>query len=218
MSLNETEIFMNKHYYMFNKPAGCVTARTDSTHKTVMDYFSHLKNPNLHPCGRLDKDTCGMLLVTDDGHFTNLLMSPENHVSKTYEFVAFGTFSEQSLREIENGIMFTGDTKPTKPCKITITKTGILSDITNLILSLGYDKLLKNKPSSPISYGRITITEGRKHHVKRLVKYAHCSIIGLKRISIGDVLLDESLPCGEFRSLTVHELDCFLKKTKKTID
>ena len=75
------------NYYMFNKPAGIVTARTDTTLKTVMDYFKAEKNANLFPVGRLDKDTEGFLIITDDGQFNNKLMSPENHVEKSVNVV-----------------------------------------------------------------------------------------------------------------------------------
>lgn len=195
-----------KCYYMFNKPTGCVTARVDASHTTVMDYFKDVNNPSLHPMGRLDKDTEGLLLITDDGKFNNFLMSPENHVPKKYEFVAFGHLTEEAINEIEHGIYLTGDSKLTAPCKVCVKYEGILNDIVDLIEKLHYNKLLKNRPDSPITYGDITITEGRKHHVKRLIKHAHCSVVGLKRVSIGELELDASLPPGSYRPLTIDEL------------
>ena len=77
-------------YYMFNKPQQCVTACSDTMHKTVMDYFPAELAGSLHPVGRLDKDTCGLLLLTDDGSLDQKLMQPEMHVSKTYFFYAIG--------------------------------------------------------------------------------------------------------------------------------
>ena len=72
------------HYYMFNKPFGCVTARRDNLYPTVMDYFSELNNDNLNPVGRLDRETTGLLLITDDGQLAHELLSPAKHVNKTY--------------------------------------------------------------------------------------------------------------------------------------
>ena len=86
------------HYYMFNKPFGCVCARRDDRYPTVMDYFSDLDNPDLSPVGRLDRATEGLLLVTDDGMFNQKLTHPSYKKEKTYLFTAMGTLSEEDLR------------------------------------------------------------------------------------------------------------------------
>ena len=91
-------------YYMFHKPRGCVTARRDERHKTVMDYFPPEKRDVLFPVGRLDKDTEGLLLVTDDGVLCYHLLMPENEVSKTYFFWAQGLLTEEKCREVEGGV------------------------------------------------------------------------------------------------------------------
>ena len=85
-------------YYMFNKPKGCVTAKRDSLSKTVMDYFPEDIREELHPAGRLDKDTEGFLLITDDGSLTFHLMRPEHHIAKTYFFYAIGELTEERIR------------------------------------------------------------------------------------------------------------------------
>lgn len=198
----------DKCYYMFHKPTGCITARSDPRHATIMDYIDS-DRPGLHPMGRLDKDTTGLLLLTDDGKFNDYLMSPKNHVPKTYEFCALGDLTFEYQKELMQGIYLKGDPKITAPCKITVTGHSVLTDIIPLITDTHYRSLLKNRPDHPVTFGRITITEGRKHHVKRLLKYAHCCVVSLKRISIGELALDPDLAPGTYRPLTPKEMSLF---------
>ena len=100
-------------YYMFNKPQQCVTACSDTMHKTVMDYFPAELAGSLHPVGRLDKDTCGLLLLTDDGSLDQKLMQPEMHVSKTYFFYAIGQMNTEKIKRLEGGISLDGFTART---------------------------------------------------------------------------------------------------------
>lgn len=86
------------HYYMFNKPAGCITARTDARHKTVMDYFKELENDKLSPVGRLDLETEGLLIITDDGAWNQQMTRPENKKEKCYEFYVLGEITEEKSR------------------------------------------------------------------------------------------------------------------------
>lgn len=198
-----------KHYYMFHKPTGCITAKTDSLHNTVMDYFSGLNTTNLHPIGRLDKDTHGLLLITDDGVFNQRLMHPENHIPKTYEFCVLGTLTNNSIIELEQGITLHGNDRITEPCKISVTYETTFSEVIPKLPYTPTNRLLKNPPTSPVTIGTITITEGRKHHIKRLMKYAGCYVIDLKRIAIGDLTLDKNLKPGQYRALTSEELHLF---------
>lgn len=193
-------------YYMFHKPAGCITAKTDEQHATVMKYFKDIKNPDLHPVGRLDKDTEGLLLFTDDGKFNQFLMHPENHIEKTYEFCVLGDLTTAYIKELEGGIYLTGSDKITSPCSISVKRKSTLQEIVPLIQGTHYRNLLKNQMSHPVTFGSITITEGRKHHIKRLMKHAHCCVVALKRVSIGNLILDETLSPGEYRPLTKEEL------------
>lgn len=202
----EKKMNPTKSYYMFHKPAGCITAKSDAYHKTVMDYFKDIDNEALHPIGRLDKDTEGLLLFTDDGQFNQYLMAPENHVPKTYEFCVLGDLTESYIEELQQGIFFKGSTKVTSPCKISVTSRATLQDILPLIRDTKHRNLMKNQMHHPVTYGSIIITEGRKHHIKRLMKHAHCCVVALKRISIGDLMLDASLAPGEYRPLTKEEL------------
>ena len=89
-----------KHYYMFNKPCGCVTARRDDRFPVVMDYFHSLENEHLSPVGRLDRETEGLLMITDDGIWNQEMTNPAFHVSKTYEFTALGTLDKEKLRKL----------------------------------------------------------------------------------------------------------------------
>ena len=97
-------------YYMFNKPMGCVTARSDAVHRTVMDYFPSELAEKLHPVGRLDKDTCGLLILTDDGMLDISIMQPRKHISKTYFFYAIGSMDDEKTALLENGVPLVGFT------------------------------------------------------------------------------------------------------------
>lgn len=198
------------NYYMFNKPKGCVTARTDSMHKTVMDYFPDDLRHTLHPVGRLDKDTEGLLLVTDDGMLTHQLMQPKSHIPKTYFFYAIGRLDDKKREMIQKGVILKGQTTPTLPAEIICTGVGKLTDIAKYLPENKKESLLKN-PTQEIFSGYITICEGKNHQVKRMLKSINCCIMYLKRTAVGDVTLDDDLLPGEYRPLTQSEL-MLLKK------
>ena len=200
-------------YYMFHKPRGCITARRDARHATVMDYFPEERRDELFPVGRLDKDTEGFLLVTDDGDLCFELMSPENEIPKTYFFWALGTLREEKIKDIESGIsIYKGRDFETAPAKIHISHTATLADIKPL-LSDEDAKMSRKRGEMQVTAAYITITEGKKHQVKRMVRYAGCRVLYLKRVKIGGLTLDENLPKGEYRALSLSELD--LIKSKK---
>lgn len=196
-------------YYMFHKPRGCVTARRDERHKTVMDYFPEEKRDVLFPVGRLDKDTEGFLIVTNDGNLCFELMKPEHEVPKMYFFWAQGILTEDNIRELESGVSIYKN-KETAPAKITIEKTANLRDIKELLT--GNDTKISNRRGDlPVVCGYITITEGKKHQVKRMIGYAGCRVVYLKRVKIGGVMLDEALPIGQYRALRSDELELLNK-------
>ncbi len=209
-SSNKFNINPDCVYYMFNKPAGYITAKSDLRHPTVMEFLKEINTENLHPMGRLDKDTEGLLIFTDDGQFTNYLMSPQNHIPKTYEFGALGELTPERIQELEKGIYFKGSDKITAPCKITVSATSTLKEVFPMVANTEHRSLYKNHPDHPFTFGTITITEGRKHHIKRLMKHAHCCIVTLKRISMGNLTLDSTLSPGSFRPLTKEELELLL--------
>ena len=195
-----------KRYFMFNKPKGCITACRDERQKTVMDYFDVANKDTLFPIGRLDKDTEGLLLVTDDGMLFYNLMLPEHKVSKTYFFWAKGDITDDKILELENGAPIYNDkTELTAPATFKLLERKCLIDIKH-ILSEQETKLTRKKGETPVFSGLLTITEGKKHQVKRMLKYAGCKIVYLKRIAIGDLVLDENLPVGSFRELKNEEI------------
>ncbi len=189
------------HYYMFHKPFGCVSARRDDLYPTVMDYFKELHNDNLSPVGRLDRETTGLLLITDDGVFNQQLTHPDYHKEKTYEFTVLGDLTPKLVQMLENGVLLKGMSIPTAPAKITITGHAILSDILSTLPEEIQQDIHKNRPEHPVTYGKITICEGKKRQIRRMMKSVHCCVIELKRISIGEIMLDETLQPGEWKEI-----------------
>lgn len=187
------------HYYMFHKPFGCVTARRDDRYPTVMDYFSELHNDNLNPVGRLDRETTGLLLITDDGMWNQKLTHPAYHKEKTYEFTVLGDLTKERIRALENGVLLKGAASLTSPARITITGHNILSDILPSLHPEVQASISSNLPDHPVTFGTITITEGKKRQIRRMMKSVHCCVIELKRISIGNICLDPQLKPGEWK-------------------
>ena len=193
------------HYYMFNKPFGCVTARRDTLYPTVMDYFSELHNDHLNPVGRLDRETTGLLLITDDGNWNQQLTHPAYHKKKTYLFTVLGDLTEDRRQFLENGILLKGSPVPTSPAKITLFKKDTLANILDTLHPEVQNAVRTNLPSHPVTYGEITISEGRKRQIRRMMKAVHCCVIELKRISIDDIYLDESLAPGKWKEIFPFE-------------
>ena len=195
-----------KEYYMLHKPRGCITARHDVRHKTVMDLFPEEKRELLFPVGRLDKDTEGLLIVTDDGMLSFGLMNPRHKVSKTYFFWALGEPSEEKLSLVERGVhIYASREALTSPASIQVLERATLKEISHL---LDYEdtKMSKRRGALPVYSGTITITEGKKHQVKRMIRYAGNRVLYLKRLSISGLTLDPELQPGEYRALTDEEL------------
>lgn len=199
-------------YFMFHKPKGAVTARRDERHRTVMDYFPDEDRDILFPVGRLDKDTEGFLIVTDDGAFTYKLLSPESGIPKTYFFYALGVPDEKRLEELFSGVsIYRNREDKTAPATIEITEHTTLRDIRDFI---EYDAktLLTKRGELPCVGGYITITEGKKHQVKRMVRYTGAKVVYLKRVKIGTVALDDTLPLGKYREMTTEEIKSLSQK------
>ena len=193
-------------YFMLNKPKGCITAVRDARHKTVMDYFPEELKKEVFPIGRLDRDTVGLLLITNDGKLAYKLMRPENKVKKTYFLWAKGVITDDDVKKLENGV-FILDKKNTftSPAKVELLDVAKLREIAGLLV--GKDCKLNNRHGDePVFSMKLTITEGKKHQVKRMIAAVGSKVLFLKRISIGGVELDEDLPYGEFRPLTEEEI------------
>lgn len=194
--------FLGKVCYMFHKPKGCVTARSDGNCKTVLSYFSDINTEGIFMVGRLDKDTEGLLLLTNDGELDHRLMDPDSHMNKTYQFWAVGMLTPEDVIHLEEGIELdpvreTG--RFTKTAKVQILKQGMYSEYAQEVpIHLHEDHVVS---------GLLTISEGQKHQVKRMLRAVGCRIFTLKRISIGNLKLDESLKPGEYRRLTEREVE-----------
>lgn len=205
-------IHSGKVYYMFHKPAGCITARKDEKDKTVLDFFQELENDGLFPVGRLDKDTEGLLFITNDGVFNHEIMYPEKHVNKTYFFWAYGELDENKMKKLMEGLYLENGEILVKASKVEILKRGLFEELEGQIEGNGYEKVKKNRDIQPVVSGSITISQGCKHQVKRMLKAVGCYVIYLKRVSIGEVRLDETLKKGSYRSLTKEEINNLLSK------
>lgn len=190
------------HYYMFNKPYGCVSARKDDRHPTVMDYFKELNHENLSPVGRLDRATEGLLLITDDGVFNQNMTNPLYKKEKTYEFTAMGVLSEEDIYRLEHGVLLKGADTLTAPAKVQVTGRSILSEVLPTLHPEVQEASRHNRPEHPVVMGRITVTEGKKHQIRRMLKAVRCCVISLKRISIDSILLDESLAPGQWKEIS----------------
>lgn len=210
--LDQVVVHAGKVYYMFHKPAGCITARKDAINKTVFDFFDDNNMNGVFHVGRLDKDTEGLLLFTNDGEFEHQLMFPQKHVEKTYYFWALGSLDEEDTKKLEQGIYIGKGEILTKPAKIEIHKSGMYKDLKSEIDIEILHNIDSNNYDQPVVSGYLTISEGRKHQVKRMLKAVGCYVVYLKRISIGGLMLEESLKKGEYRFLTEEEIQKLVGK------
>lgn len=164
-------------YIMMNKPAGVVSASQDNHDKTVIDILpDEYKRKGLFPAGRLDKDTEGLLIITDDGDFAHRMLSPKKHVDKRYIARLDGEITEKIIQKFKQGIIFADGTK-CLPAKLEI-----------------YNNDKKT--------GLVTICEGKFHQVKKMFISCGLNVVHLQRISIGDLYLDGNLPIGGCKLLT----------------
>lgn len=181
----ETVRYREFIYLMLNKPAGVISATEDEREETVLSLLDEeYRAFSPFPVGRLDKDTEGLLLLTNDGGFAHNLTSPKKKVPKTYYAKIRGFVDESDLESFAKGVTLE-DGYQTRPGGLKIISGGPVSEI------------------------ELTITEGKYHQVKRMFEAVNKEVIYLKRLSIGNILLDESLKPGEYRELTVTEItDC----------
>lgn len=170
--------FAKFHYYLLHKPAGVITATEDKSQKTVLDLLGGIPTKNLFPVGRLDKDTEGLLLITDDGELSHKLLSPKKHVDKTYFCLLKKDISEADIKALSEGVDI-GDEKPTMPASV---------------------KVLSEREVE------LTIREGRFHQVKRMMQAVGNEVLYLKRLSMGPLSLPDDLEKGCFRPLSDTEI------------
>ena len=174
-------VYESFSYYMLHKPQGVVSATKDAHEKTVVNLITEQKRRDLFPVGRLDKDTEGLLLLTNDGKLSNDLLAPGKHVEKTYYARIKGMVTKKEVAAFAEGVDI-GDELLTAPAELKIHKAGSESEI------------------------EITITEGRYHQIKRMFEAVGMQVLYLKRLRMGPLYLDESLACGEYRKLTTEEI------------
>ena len=175
-------IFEQFHYLMLHKPQGVVSATKDNHDKTVIDLIHEDFKDKLFPVGRLDKDTEGLLLLTDDGMLAHELLSPKKHVDKVYFAKVAGRFTEEEIKRFREGLDI-GKGEQAKEAFLEILKAG--EDQSEVL---------------------ITITEGKFHQVKRMAKAVGSEVLYLKRLSMGPLKLDEELEIGTYRRLSAEEL------------
>ncbi|UJD00939.1 pseudouridine synthase [Streptococcus oralis] len=175
-------------YYMMNKPQGVISATEDSKHRTVLDLLDdYARAKEVFPVGRLDIDTHGLLLLTNDGKLAHALLSPKRHVEKTYLAQVEGIMTQEDVETFAKGI-------PLKDFTCQKAKLEIVSV----------------DPEKNQSLVRVTIAEGKFHQVKRMVAYCGKEVIDLQRLTMGTLVLDENLEQGEWRRLTKEELENLL--------
>ena len=187
-------------YYMLNKPAGVVSAVSDKDFKTVVELITDNKRKDLFPVGRLDKDTEGLLLITDDGMLAHELLAPGKHVDKTYFVRVEGKLTVENIRNLENGVDI-GEEKLTMPAKVEIVG-GSWEGAGGM--QPGRVRI-ENLPEVYTEL-HLTIHEGKFHQVKRMMAAVGNPVIYLKRISMGPLILPDNLKKGECRPLTEEEL------------
>ncbi|MBE5997732.1 MAG: rRNA pseudouridine synthase [Lachnospiraceae bacterium] len=190
----ENVSYEEKVYYMLHKPAGVISASEDKKAETVLDLIREPKRRDLFPVGRLDKDTEGLLLITNDGDLAHRLLAPGKHVDKVYEAAIDGIVTEEDVRKFSEGLVV-DEMLTALPAKLEILKTETAAD---------GNSAMENENAR--SFVRITIHEGKFHQIKRMFHAVGKEVIYLKRISMGPLTLDEDLAPGEYRRLTDKEI------------
>lgn len=185
--LDENRIYYYKYVYiMMNKPKGIISASDGKGDKSVIDILpAEMKRKNLFPAGRLDKDTTGFMLITDDGEFAHSILSPKNHIPKTYIAKLDKPFDEAVVKEFESGV------------------------------KLKDEKCMGAKleaADGDFCTARVEIKQGMYHQIKRMFACFGLKVVELKRIKMGDLYLDESLKEGECRYISEKELSMISDK------
>lgn len=182
LSAGQETVYQEYEYYMLNKPAGVVSATEDDKDCCVVDLIESRKRKDLFPVGRLDKDTEGLLLITNDGDLAHRLLSPKKHVDKVYYARIQGRVTQEDVKLFCQGVDI-GEEKQTLPADLRILEAGEISEV------------------------ELTIREGKFHQVKRMFRAVDKEVLYLKRLRMGSLVLDESLKPGEYRTLNTQELD-----------
>lgn len=169
-------------YFMLNKPQGCVCSHDETDYPSVYQFFDYPLSTRLHTAGRLDVDTTGLVLLTDDGKWSHRITSPKHHCEKTYLVTLADPVEDFYTEKLQEGILLRGEKTPTLPAELEIL------DDYNV---------------------NLTISEGRYHQVKRMFAALGNKVVALHRWRIGNIVLDETLEEGEFRPLSEQEIGEF---------
>lgn len=178
-----------ERYIMLNKPAGVISATQDTLHKTVLELLPEHERGALAPVGRLDKDTEGLVLLTDDGGLNHALTAPRRHVDKRYQALVSGTMASDAVEQFANGV--------------------ILDDGTHCLPAI----LIEQALDAATGWYKVEVIlhEGKYHQVKRMIAAVGGRVEYLRRLSIGPLMLDQQLAPGEYRALTEHELEALFR-------
>jgi len=169
-----------ERYLMMNKPAGVISATTDSTQPTALDLLPAELARDLHIAGRLDADTTGLLLLTTDGQWSHRVTSPRTDCPKTYRVTLSEPLTDDSVKALEQGLLLHNDPRPTRPANVVVVEDRVID---------------------------LTISEGRYHQVKRMLAAVGNHVVRLHRLRIGPVAIDPGLEPGGYRELTREERD-----------
>lgn len=193
-----------RRYFVLNKPVGCVSACRDAEHPTVLDVFPPEEREGLFPIGRLDKNTEGILLITDDGKLNHRLLDPERHVEKEYLLWAAGELNEPQLEQLRCGVFLKGIPEPTRPARVEVVER---SNLGKLSVSLFENRrvLAEEQPELAAVQLRLWLTEGKRHQIKRMLEAVGCSVVWLRREAFAGIRLDDRLRPGQYRPLTEEE-------------
>lgn len=189
MYQNEELFIEEYYYYIFNKPSGYVCSKKDHSNATVFELLPKHRKNDLHCVGRLDKDTQGLLIVTNDGLFSHSLLSPASHVPKKYYVEVDGILSDEHVLKFREGFDY-GEKKPSLPAELTVTSV-----------------------EKQCSCGTVIIQEGKYHQIKRMMEVCGCKVTFLKRLAMGKYLLDSNLAIGNYRKFTKEEME-YVKEYK----
>lgn len=185
----QAQHYQAQRYYMLNKPAGVITASRDERHDTVLELFPEEMRRGLFAVGRLDKDTEGLLLITDDGALSHALMSPARHVDKVYEAEVEGELVPDAAARFAAGL----ELKDGTVCR---------------------PAQLEAAPDLGENWVRVTLREGKYHQVKRMIAAVGGVVVRLRRVELGGLTLDPALAPGAFRALTAQELTLLMQQGK----
>lgn len=175
----ETIHYQRYRYYMLHKPAGVVSATKDIQHPTVLDLLNDIPTDNLQIVGRLDKDTTGLLLITNDGNWNHRITSPKSDCQKVYQVRTAEPLNESAAQQFASGLMLNGESHPTLPAKLTIEDSHKCT---------------------------VTLSEGRYHQVKRMFAAIGNHVESLHRQQVGNIVLDPTLDEGDYRELRSDEI------------